>query len=78
MLKALNEMKLQLHHVLSDISGEKGLTILDAILTVNAMQEDWPHWRIVASRKPSPDRSGADGVSALEVVAGIEYVVSRY
>jgi transposase len=30
--KALNEMNLQLHHVLSDISGQSGLAILDAIL----------------------------------------------
>ena len=32
MQKALNEMNLHLHHVLSDISGHSGLTILDAIL----------------------------------------------
>jgi transposase len=32
MQKALNEMNLQLHHVLSDISGQSGLAILDAIL----------------------------------------------
>jgi transposase len=30
--KALNEMNLHLHHVLSDISGQSGLAILDAIL----------------------------------------------
>src|SRR5260370_25496316 len=32
MQKALNEMNLHLHHVLSDISGHSGLTILDAII----------------------------------------------
>ena len=32
MQKALNEMNLHLHHVLSDISGLSGLKILDAIL----------------------------------------------
>ena len=32
MQKALNEMNLHLHHVLSDISGQSGLRILDAIL----------------------------------------------
>jgi transposase len=32
MQKALNEMNLHLHHVLSDISGHSGLTMLDAIL----------------------------------------------
>jgi len=31
--KALNEMNLHLHHVLSDISGQSGLAILNAILT---------------------------------------------
>jgi transposase len=30
--KALNEMNLHLHHVLSDISGQSGLAILDAIV----------------------------------------------
>jgi hypothetical protein len=30
--EALNEMNLDLHHVLSDISGQSGLRILDAIL----------------------------------------------
>jgi transposase len=30
--KALNEMNLHLHHVLSDISGQSGMAILDAIL----------------------------------------------
>jgi transposase len=33
MQKALNEMNLHLHHVLSDISGFSGMAILDAILT---------------------------------------------
>jgi transposase len=32
MQKALNEMNLHLHHVLSDISGQSGLAILDAIV----------------------------------------------
>ena len=32
MQKALNEMNLHLHHLLSDISGQSGLAILDAIL----------------------------------------------
>ncbi len=30
--KALNQMNLQLHHVLSDITGVTGMAILDAIL----------------------------------------------
>src|SRR5438132_1566846 len=30
--KALNEMNLHLHHVLTDISGQSGVAILDAIL----------------------------------------------
>ena len=33
MQKALSQMNLQLHHVLSDLTGQSGLAILDAILT---------------------------------------------
>jgi len=36
MQKATDQMNLQLHHVLSDITGQSGLAILDAILAVNA------------------------------------------
>lgn len=32
MQKALNQMRLQIHHVLSNITGQPGLAILDAIL----------------------------------------------
>jgi hypothetical protein len=32
MQKALSQMNLQLHHVLSDITGVSGIAILDAIL----------------------------------------------
>ena len=32
MQKAMNQMNLQLHHVISDITGKTGLTIIDAIL----------------------------------------------
>jgi hypothetical protein len=32
MQKALSQMNLQIHHVLSDITGTSGLAILDAIL----------------------------------------------
>jgi transposase len=32
MQKALNQMNLQIHHVLSDITGQTGLAIVDAIL----------------------------------------------
>jgi hypothetical protein len=32
MQKALSQMNLQIHHVLSDITGVSGLAILDAIL----------------------------------------------
>ena len=60
--KALNEMNLHLHHVLSDISGQSGLAILDAIL---AGERDPRKLASLADyrvqEKPSPDRSGADG-----------------
>ena len=32
MQKALDQMNLQLHHVISDITGLTGITILEAIL----------------------------------------------
>jgi transposase len=32
MQKALDQMNLQLHHVISDITGVSGVTILEAIL----------------------------------------------
>ena len=54
MQKALNQMNLQLHHVLSDLTGVTGLAILDAILagerdpTVLAQHRDY---RIKASRE---------------------------
>src|SRR6202035_2751713 len=35
MQKALDQMNLQLHHVISDITGTTGLAILDAILDGN-------------------------------------------
>src|SRR3989442_760463 len=54
MQKALDQMNLQLHHVISDISGTTGLAIIDAILdgernpeTLAALRDP----RIVASRK---------------------------
>jgi hypothetical protein len=54
MQKALNEMNLHLHHVLSDISGRSGLAILDAILAGERDPKNWPRWQIVASRKAKP------------------------
>jgi len=54
MQKALDQMNLQLHHVISDISGTTGLSIIDAILdgernpeTLAALRDP----RIVASRE---------------------------
>jgi hypothetical protein len=46
MQKALSQMNLQLHHVLSDITGVSGIAILDAILAGNAIQSDWPLFAI--------------------------------
>jgi transposase len=54
MQKALDQMNLQIHHVISDLSGTTGLAIMDAILT----GERDPHklaelrdWRIKASEE---------------------------
>jgi hypothetical protein len=35
MQKALDQMNLQIHHVISDITGTTGLAIIDAILAGN-------------------------------------------
>jgi hypothetical protein len=59
--KALNEMNLHLYHVLTDISGQSGLAILDAILAGGRNPENLPRWPIIGSRKASPNRSGAVG-----------------
>ncbi len=50
--KALNQMNLQIHHVISDITGVTGLTILDAILAGQrdpAALAEMRHGRIQAS-----------------------------
>ena len=47
MQKALNEMNLHLHHVLSDISGHSGLAILDAILAGERDPRNWSRWQII-------------------------------
>jgi transposase len=52
--RVLNEMNLHLHHVLSDISGQSGLAILDAVLAGETIQQNWPRWRIIGSRKAKP------------------------
>ena len=56
MQKALTLMNVHLHHVISDISGLTGLTIVRAIVTANMIQNNWLHSAIRAlwpARKPS-------------------------
>jgi transposase len=52
MQKALPQMNLQIHHVLSDITGRSGLAILDAILAGErnpAVLAQWRHPQVQAS-----------------------------
>jgi hypothetical protein len=67
MQKALDQMNLQLHHVISDLSGTTGMAILDAILAgerdprrlANATRAGWHGCAMDASRRPrrpSPSR----------------------
>jgi len=54
MQKALDQMNLQIHHVISDIAGVTGLAILDAILAGERDPQklaDLRDWRIRASEK---------------------------
>ena len=56
MQKALDQMNLKIHHVISDLAGTSGLAIMDAILGGNAIHISWPDYVIVIFRpvkKPS-------------------------
>ncbi len=61
MQKALDQMNLQLHHVLSDITGVSGMAMLDAIL---AGERDTA--RLAAMREPQVRASAATIAKALE------------
>jgi len=55
MQKSLSQMNLQIHHVLSDITGASGQAILDAILAVSATLYNWHNsatvmWRVPAQK----------------------------
>jgi transposase len=59
MQKALDQMNLQLHHVISDITGQTGLAIVDAILGGERNPQVWLNCGTSASRpakrsSPSP------------------------
>ena len=43
MQKALQQMNLHLHHVVSDITGVTGLRIIDAILAGQRDPDNWPN-----------------------------------
>jgi hypothetical protein len=52
MQKALDQMNLQIHHVISDVTGRTGLSILDAILAGErdpAVLAKWKDPRVKAS-----------------------------
>jgi hypothetical protein len=50
MHKALTQMNVQIHHVISDITGLTGLTIVDAILDGNVIPRCWPNCETGASK----------------------------
>ena len=54
--KALDQMNLQLHHVISDITGTTGLAIIDAILDGNARRMRWPR-SVILEFEPAMRRS---------------------
>jgi transposase len=54
MQKALTQMKVQIHPVLSDITGQSGLAILDAIIAGErnpVVLAQLRHWRVQASEE---------------------------
>ena len=64
MHKALTQMNLQIHHVISDITGSTGRAIVDAILADNGTAPIWPSCGIHISKptpRPSENRWKATG-----------------
>src|SRR5205085_470094 len=56
MQKSLDQMNLQIHHVISDLAGTTGLAIMDAILAGDATRANWQSCVTGASKpakKPS-------------------------
>jgi hypothetical protein len=60
MQKALTQMNLQIHHVISDITGVTGLRILDAILAGERRPEVLAELRHPAIKAHGDDRQGPD------------------
>jgi hypothetical protein len=44
MQKALDQMNLQLHHVISDVTGTTGLSILDSVMAGEFWHRVMPDW----------------------------------
>ena len=42
--KVLQQMNVQLHQVLSDVTGVSGLAIIQAIWRASAIRPNWPRW----------------------------------
>lgn len=59
MQQALNQMNLHLHHAVSDLNGETGLRILDAILAGERNPERLAQLRDVQCRKTTPEELAA-------------------
>jgi hypothetical protein len=51
MQKSLDQMHVQLHHVISDLAGATGLAIIEAILTDERDPHKLRDWRIRATEE---------------------------
>lgn len=72
--KALNEMNLHLHHVLTDISGQSGLAILDAIL---AGERDPKKLALLADRRVKKSQAQIEAALRGDYRPELLFVVSQ-
>ena len=64
MQKALTQMNVKLHHVISDITGKTGTDIIEAIVSGNGIRDSWRNCATTGSRRtrrPSPSRYRGTG-----------------
>jgi hypothetical protein len=62
MQKALTEMNLQLHHVVTDITGVTGLRIIRAILRASVIPQCW-HFCATRAAMPASRRRRSPGIT---------------
>ena len=64
MQKALTQMNVKLHHVISDITGKTGMDIIEAIMSGQRTRDNWRNCATPGSRptrRRSPSRCKATG-----------------